>query len=356
MDRTFNCNPKRARAIFKMIMDVGGSTNFHFEICGDLLDQETLDLLKDAPAGLFQFEIGVQSTREKTLEAIKRKTNFDALSKWVKKLKGYRNIHLHLDLIAGLPGEDYLSFQKSFNDVYELKPDRLQLGFLKLLKGSGMRNNAENWGYEYTSYPPYEILQNKDITYAELLMLKDVEDLVEKYYNTHRFENSLDYLGLFFHWDYYSLYESFAQYWRGKGYNKVSHSLMRLYEILIGFGLSLKGVDKDLFKDLIKLDYVSLQKPSRYPKGIKAEQSKEKKERIRRFFNDPDNIRKYLPHLKEYTPSQISRMAHIEFFDYDITQIPNADRVIKRPTMVLFDYNISNKIFEKSRRIRINSL
>ncbi|HZJ82892.1 MAG TPA: B12-binding domain-containing radical SAM protein, partial [Clostridia bacterium] len=338
VDRTFNCNPKRARDIFKIIMDMGGDTNFHFEISGDLLDEETIELLKDAPPGLFQFEIGVQSTREGTLDAIRRKTDFLELTKWVEKLKDGRNIHLHLDLIAGLPEEDYFSFQRSFNDVYGLKPDRLQLGFLKLLKGSGLRNDAANWDYKYSSQPPYEVLENRDLTYEEILKLKGVENLVEKYYNTHRFHHSLDYLGKVLGGDYYSLYNRFSDYWLERGYTGLSHKLIRLYEFLIEFGLALEGVDTDLFKDLVKLDYVSEQRPSRYPKGIEVDLSQEDRTTIRNFYNDKDNIAKYLPDMIGYTPAQISRMAHIEFF---------------KDSVILFDYNIPNKLFEKSRRIEI---
>lgn len=353
VDRTFNCNPKRARDIFRMIMEMGGNTNFHFEICGDLLDDETLDLLKDAPPGLFQFEIGVQSTRVETLEAIRRKTDFDKLSERVKILKGYRNIHLHLDLIAGLPGENYLSFQRSFNDVYKLKPDRLQLGFLKLLKGSGIRKDAEIWEYKYLSQPPYEVLENRDISYGEMLMLKDVEDLVERYYNTHRYTNGLEYLGQLFGGDYYALYEDFARYWRTKGYAGLSHSLIRHYEIFIEYGLSIDGIDGEYFKDLIRLDYASQGKPSRYPKGIDVVLDEEEKQWVRNFFNNRDNILKYLPHLAQYTPSQISRMAHIEFFDYEVMRDKGADKVNRTPIAILFDYNISNKLFERSKLTRL---
>ena len=356
VDRTFNCNPKRAREIFKIIMDMGGNTNFHFEMCGDLLDDETLYVLKDAPPGLFQFEIGVQSTREKTLDLIKRKTDFLKLSKWVRQLQEFRNIHLHLDLIAGLPEEDYLSFQRSFNDVYDLKPDRLQLGFLKLLKGSGIRVNADRWNYKFTSYPPYEVLENRDITYVEILKLKAVEELVEKYYNTHRFESSLNYLAKFFDRDYYKLYDRLAQYWEENSYDKISHSHIRLYEILLEFGLSLEGLDHNFFNDLVKFDYVSQQKPSRYPKGIEVNNSQEQKDAIRNFFNSKVNISKYLPHLEVYTPSQISRMAHIEFFDNDITQYLDTGGIMKKPTAILFDYHIPNKLFKKSKTQKLDSL
>ncbi|HZJ56848.1 MAG TPA: DUF4080 domain-containing protein [Clostridia bacterium] len=355
VDRTFNCNPNRAREIFEMIMEVGGNTNFHFEMCGDLLDAETLDLLKDAPPGLFQFEIGVQSTREETLEIIKRKTDFDRLSERVKTLRGYRNIHLHLDLIAGLPGEDYLSFRNSFNDVYELRPDRLQLGFLKLLKGSGIRINAQDWGYKFLSHTPYEVLENRDISYDQVLVLKDVEELVEKYYNTHRYTNSLEYLGRHFGGDYYALYEDFAGYWRDRGYTELSHSLIRHYEILVEYGLGIDGVDGDYFKDLVRLDYASQGKPSRYPEGIDVVIDEEKKEWVRSFFNNRENISRYLPHLAQYTPSQISRMAHIEFFDCEVAGNKDTSGSDRNPTIILFDYNISNKLFKKSKLTRLKA-
>ena len=271
----------------------------------------------------------------------------------VKILKGYRNIHLHLDLIAGLPGENYLSFQRSFNDVYKLKPDRLQLGFLKLLKGSGIRKDAEIWEYKYLSQPPYEVLENRDISYGEMLMLKDVEDLVERYYNTHRYTNSLEYLGQLFGGDYYALYEDFARYWRTKGYAGLSHSLIRHYEIFIEYGLSIDGIDGEYFKDLIRLDYASQGKPSRYPKGIDVVLDEEEKQWVRNFFNNRDNILKYLPHLAQYTPSQISRMAHIEFFDYEVMRDKGADKVNRTPIAILFDYNISNKLFERSKLTRL---
>ena len=356
VDRTFNCNPERARKIFQTIIEMGGNTNFHFEICGDLLDEDTLDLLKSAPPGLLQFEIGVQSTYGKTLESIRRRTDFTRLSARVKELRDYKNIHLHLDLIAGLPKEDYHTFKESFNDVYRLSPDRLQLGFLKLLKGSGLRKNAQKWGYVFTPYTPYEVLENQDITYDEILKLKDIEDLVEKYYNSHRFENSLLYLGNIFGNDYFSLYEEFADYWRRMGLTGVSHSLFSLYKIIFQFGLGIKNIDQEYFKELIRLDYVSWQRPSSYPEGIEGEQGKDSKGKIRRFFNDPDNIARYLPDLIKYTPKQISRRAHIEFFAYDVTIDPTRGKRVKKPTQILFNYDTRGQIDSKAKITKLINL
>jgi len=357
VDRTFNCNPSRAMEIFKMIMAMKGNTNFHFEMCGDLIDDNMLDLLSKAPPGLFQFEIGVQSTRGNTLEAIKRKTDFKKLAEKVKALREARNIHIHLDLIAGLPEEDYFSFKKSFNDVYGLQPDRLQLGFLKLLKGSGLREQAEKWDYKYTSYPPYEVLGNRDISYGELLNLKGIEDLLEKYYNSHRFTYSLEYIiGKFFQGDPFAFFEEFNEFWKSGGYHQFSHSLPQLYEILLGFAMQIQDIDRELINDLIKFDYVSQEKPSRYPRGLEGKVSEEVNAKINEFFRSRENIKKYLPDYEEYTGKQISRMVHIEAFRYDITQKTKDGGYKKLPTFILFDYRVPCRIFERSRWTKLNSL
>jgi len=356
VDRTFNSNPSRAMEIFKMIMEMKGKTNFHFEMCGDLIDDRMLKLLEQAPPGLFQFEIGVQSTREGTLKAIKRKTNFEKLAKTVETLRKNRNIHLHLDLIAGLPEEDYGSFKHSFNDVYRLQPDRLQLGFLKLLKGSGLRNKADQWDYKYTGYPPYEVLENRYISYQELLTLKGIEDLVEKYYNSHRFKYGLEYLVYYYNEDSFALFEDFHKYWEANGYYQVSHSLLQLYDILLEFVEQVPGIDEDLLKDLVKFDYVSQEKPVRYPKRLDTQISKEMQEKINGFFRNREHVEKYLPDYKEYTGRQIARIAHIEIFEYDIPAGIEKGVYRKIPTTLLFDYRNPCGIFERSRWIKINSL
>ena len=195
VDRTFNANKEYAMEIMRFIMEKDPKNiNFHFEVTAHLLDEEMLSFLKEVKEGLFQFEIGVQSTNERTLETIGRRTDLNRLEEVTKEIKSYKNIHQHLDLIAGLPHEDYNSFKKSFNDVYDIKPEKIPLGFLKLLKGSGLRKDKEKHGFKFLDVPPYEVLETDYIKYGEMLKLKGIEDLVEKYYNEGYFEHSVEYI------------------------------------------------------------------------------------------------------------------------------------------------------------------
>ncbi len=199
VDRTFNADPKRAAELVDFLMQIDdGKINFHFEITAHLLQQELLDKIKNARVGLFQFEIGVQSTNPKTLKAVHRADQFGLLSENVRQVQSYGNIHQHLDLIAGLPYEGKERFIQSFNDVFELQPDALQMGFLKMLKGSPIYYQAEEFGYVFRSYPPYEILYNEFISATELMELKQVEEILDRYYNKGRYKNSMRYLYSFF--------------------------------------------------------------------------------------------------------------------------------------------------------------
>ena len=187
VDRTFNCNHKFAMAIWDFLIKQDTETQFHFEISADILKNEEIELLRNAPDGRFQFEVGVQTTNDEILHNINRFVNFSDIKEKVVELLSLRNIKQHLDLIAGLPGEDFQSFKKSFNDVHSIKPEEIQLGFLKLLKGSSMREESEKWGMRFSQYPPYEILSTNNISYFELLELKKVEHMVDKYYNSGKF-------------------------------------------------------------------------------------------------------------------------------------------------------------------------
>jgi radical SAM superfamily enzyme YgiQ (UPF0313 family) len=349
VDRTFNCHPDRAKHIFRTILSLEGKTNFHFEMAGNLIDQEMLDILRQAPPGLFQFEIGVQSTNPQTIELIQRKTDFSRLSKMVKQIGSYQNIHLHLDLIAGLPGEDYQSFKHSFNDIFDLSPNRIQLGFLKLLKGSGLRLDAQQYGYQFTTYPPYQVLKNRNISYSELLKLERIEDLVEKYYNAHGFQHTLSYLIQYHNNNAFEFFENFMVFWQNEGYLGLSYSKIRLYEILLEYGFEVKGVNRQLLRNIMRFDWVSQQKPARYPRGLQPRPYLGLRKAVDDFFKIEENIDKFLPHLKEYTSRQISRMAHIEMFEYDILTGIEKGEYLSVPSAILFDYNIPIKIFQKSR-------
>ena len=235
VDRTFNCKHDHAMAIWQYIKDHdNGVTNFHFEISADLLREEELQLMKTMRPGLIQLEIGVQSTNPQTIRAIHRTMDFKKLTEIVNQIHSFRNIHQHLDLIAGLPYEDYDSFHRSFNDVYALHPQQLQLGFLKVLKGSHMKEMAQDYGIVYKEQEPYEVLGTKWLPYEDILRLKMVESMVEVYYNSGQFQNTLDYVETLFT-DPFTLYEKLGEFYEKKGYTEISHSRMRRYEIFLEF-------------------------------------------------------------------------------------------------------------------------
>ena len=235
VDRTFNCRHSHAEEIWRYILEHdNGVTNFHFEVSADLLTEEELELLGKMRPGLIQLEIGVQSSNPETLRAIRRKTDLWKLEKAVAKVKSRRNIHQHLDLIAGLPYEDYESFRRSFNYVYGMQPDQLQLGFLKILKGSAMELEAPGYGIICKEREPYEVLATKWLSYEEILKLKMVESMVEVYYNSGQFQHTLNWLMKFWK-DAFSFYESLGRFYEKKGYGEISHSRIRRYEILLEF-------------------------------------------------------------------------------------------------------------------------
>ena len=235
VDRTFNCKHEHAMAIWKYILEHdNGVTNFHFEVSADLLRDEEMDLMAKMRPGLIQLEIGVQSTNPETIRAIHRHMDLDKLERCVDRVHSFRNIHQHLDLIAGLPYEDYDTFHRSFNDVYQMKPDQLQLGFLKVLKGSLMQEEAEKYGIVHKEKEPYEVLSTNWLPYRDVLKLKAVESMVEVYYNSGQFQHTLEYLVPLAK-DAFTFYESLGAFYEKKGYSEISHSRMRRYEILLEY-------------------------------------------------------------------------------------------------------------------------
>ena len=254
VDRTFNCKHDHAMAIWKYINEHdNGVTNFHFEISADLLREEELQEMSTMRPGLIQLEIGVQSTNPDTIKAIHRTMDFEKLKGIVDRIHSFGNIHQHLDLIAGLPYEDYDSFRNSFNDVYALKPQQLQLGFLKVLKGSHMMEMCREYGIVYKTQEPYEVLSTKWLDYDHVLKLKTVENMVEVYYNSGQFQNTLEYLEKFFP-DAFSIYERLGSFYMEKGYGDISHTRLRRYEILLEFLEDMPEISVDQVKDQMVYD------------------------------------------------------------------------------------------------------
>ncbi|MGL4791830.1 MAG: DUF4080 domain-containing protein, partial [Anaerotignaceae bacterium] len=302
-----------------------GKTNFHMEIEAHLIDEDYITVLKKAREGLFQFEIGIQSTNPETLKAVRRNTDFEILRTKINEIKALKNIHIHLDLIAGLPLEGYLSFKKSFNDVYALNADQLQLGFLKVLKGSGIMRDVDKYGILYRDLPPYEVLATKTLEFSQMLMLKAIEELVETYYNSGKALNAVKYMATLFP-SPFDFYEKLAMFWQEKDFHKVNHSKPQLYSNLYEFYKS------DLIADLLKFDMLLFDNLNNLQPWVKTNVTEEFKQIKREFFNNADNTLKYLPNLEGYTPTQLSRMCRLEEFDH------NPFTLEKKRTLLLFNY------------------
>lgn len=347
VDRTFNANKKHIMEIMNFIIDKDPvDINFHFEVTAHLLDEETLEFLRNVKEGLFQFEIGVQSTNDDTIDVVGRTTDFHKLVYVVERIKSYKNIHQHLDLIAGLPYEGYDSFKKSFNDVYNIRPEKLQLGFLKLLKGSGLRLNEKKYGYKYLNSPPYEVLENNYLNYGELIKLKSIEDLVEKYYNDGFFKHSLEFIIVNFFKDSFSFYEDFSNFWDVKDYVKVSHSKNSLYEILMEYYLYKKYQYIDIFTEILKFDYIFNNRKSRLPNGLNREYDPTVQKNLHRILKDERLLNSYLKDYESIATKKLVNKVIVEDFNANVLEImDNAYKPIeeKEKIYILFDY-IGGKI------------
>lgn len=352
IDRTFNANKKFAMEIMQFLMENDNDyTTYHFEVTAHLLTEDMLEFLKGCKEGLFQFEIGVQTTNEKVLEAVGRRDDFSKLSYVVQKIASYRNIHQHLDLIAGLPYEDYNSFENSFNDVFNLGIEHLQLGFLKMIKGTGIRNNADEHEFRYKDYPPYEVLYNKYITYNEILKLKDIEEILERYFNSKNFVLSMRYIiHNYYKESPFKFFEDFATYFDKNGYFNMSQGKNQLYKILLDFYTEKINKNIELFTEIIKYDYISLGKISNVPGFMSKIEVEDFKNRCHLFLQNEENILKYIPRFENTPAKQIIKHVHFEPFKYDILKLKEnikAD-LDKKESIVLFVYD-DKKVFEKSK-------
>ena len=339
IDRTFNCNAAHALAIWKYLLENdNGVTNFHFEIAADLMTEEELEVLKQMRPGLIQLEIGVQSTNERTLYAINRYMSLEHLRQVVDKIHSFHNIHQHLDLIAGLPYEDYDSFVTSFNDVYSMRPQQLQLGFLKVLKGSPIEEKAEEYGIVYNSRPPYEVLYSRWIPYDDVLRLKGIEEMVELYYNSCQFTHTLPVLEKEFS-SPFAMYEALSQYYGEKGYYINTPARAYRYQVLLEFAQQKAPARSELYAQLLTFDmYLRENLKSRPAFALCWQQGEEEKEQVRAFYRQEAQTPQYLTGYEGYQPQQLMKMTHIEYFTYPVWQQNMKMTQLSQKTAILFDY------------------
>ena len=354
VDRTFNCKKSHAMAIWQYIRDHdNGVTNFHFEIAADLLDKDELDLLSTMRPGLVQLEIGVQSTNEKTLEAIRRKTDIEEIREITETINSLHNIHQHLDLIAGLPWEDLESFKKSFNDVYEMEPEQLQLGFLKVLKGSYMEELIPTCDLLYSAAPPYEVLCTKWLSYGDVLELKDIEEMTEVHYNSRQFTCTLKELEKEFDTPY-EMFSFMAGYYNKNHLFGISHSRIARYEILwkiIQERLEKNGkcetqgkpenggVSEKLeqYRDLLMTDLYLRENVKSRPTF--ARDLSDSKDFVREFFQREEKTPEHLSGYEGYDSRQMAKMAHLE--------------PLRDGTYLLFDYKKRDPLSYNARTVRV---
>ena len=323
VDRTFNCKKSHAMAIWRWIQEHdNGVTNFHFEIAADLLGEEEMELLAGMRPGLVQLEIGVQTTNVQALEAIRRKTDIDEIRRITSRINAGRNVHQHLALIAGLPYEGMESFQKSFDDVYSMEPEQLQLGFLKVLKGSYMEEKAPDYGLVYSSTPPYEVLSTRWLSYDRILELKTVEDMVEVHYNSRQFTCTLKALEKEFP-SPYQMFLAMGEYYQKHGLTGMNHSRIARYEILFAMIEEyLHGPSVEAYRDRLTADLYLRENVKSRPSF--ARDQAPYKSKIRDFFISEEKNPRYLAGYEGFDSRQMSKMAHVE--------------AMGDKTLVLFDY------------------
>ena len=348
IDRTFNCHHGHAKAIWQYILEHdNGITNFHFEVAADLLDEEELELLAQMRPGLVQLEIGVQTTNPVTLKEIRRYTNMDKLRNVVEKIHQGQNVHMHLDLIAGLPYEDYDSFARSFGDVYAMKPEQLQLGFLKVLKGSYMFEMAEEYGLQYLSKPPYEVLFTKWLSFEEVLRLKQIEEMVEMYYNSNQFTHTLPLLEQLYENPFY-LYEALAKYYQEQGYFLKAPARSYRYQVLLQFAKSVDAERAELYAESLTYDIYLRENAKSRPEF--ASDIAPYKAAFHEFFAKEELVRGLLPHYQAYDMKQISKMTHLEWFRYPVWDVERAKMFerLGEEAKVLFDYQVRSPLTKEA--------
>ena len=319
VDRTFNCKHDHSMAIWSYIKEHDkGKTNFHFEVAADLLNEEELELISTMRPGLIQLEIGVQSTNEQTIREIHRTMKFSQVTEVVNRVHAGKNIHQHLDLIAGLPYEDYDSFHKSFCDVYALKPEQLQLGFLKVLKGSYMEEKTQDYELLYQNRPPYEVLSTKWLPYSDVIRLKGLEEMVEVYYNSRQFEHTMELLEQAFT-DAFVMFEEMSKYYESHGYYGINHNRVARYEILFAFIKEIALVQGNTsltegqFRQTLIMDLYLRENMKNRPAF--AGESAVSKEAAMKFYDKEAEEHRYLQGYEKYDKRQMRKMTHLEYLN-----------------------------------------
>ncbi len=355
VDRTFNCNHEHAVEIWQYLLENDNNvTNFHFEIEADILTQEELALLSRMRAGYIQMEIGVQTTNPETLREICRHTDLERLREVVTRLGQGHNIHIHLDLIAGLPYEDYESFARSFNEVYQMRPHQLQLGFLKILKGSPMHDMADAYGMQYLSVPPYEVLSTRWLPYEKVLCLKEVEEMVEVYYNSGQFNHSMRLLERVFP-DAFSMYQALAKFSRKEGYLAQAQARTARYQALLAFMMSVMPKDRErLCRETLTYDFYLREHVKSRPDFAPAEEARTVyKEKLRDFYRKEEMERQCLSAYAGYDSRQMSKMTHAEVFRYPVWRedlTPDTEPC-EEPVLLVFDYRIRDALTHEARTV-----
>lgn len=351
VDRTFNCNRKHARAIWNYLAEKdNGITNFHFEISADLLEEEDFLIMQKMRPGLIQLEIGVQSTYEPTIREIRRTMDLENLKNSVAKVKAMGSIHQHLDLIAGLPYENLERFALSFNEVYEMKPDQLQLGFLKVLKGSYMKEKAKEYDLVYRKKPVYEVLSTRWLSYDEILLLKKVEEMTEVYYNSGQFAYSLAYL-LHFAKDPFSFFLQLGDYYENQGLKEGKHSRIARYEILLHFAKSKQWGEEEVVKEILTYDLYLRENMKSRP-GWAKDQSRWKKE-YTMFFRERGKDYLEVREGEVYDSRKAARQNHIETCSFDVEKTARTGIRTGGQTHLLFDYEHRNPLTMDARVVEI---
>lgn len=346
VDRTFNISRSYALEMFQFLIDEHlPGTVFQFEITADIMRPEVIEFLnKEAPRGLFRFEIGVQSTNDYTNELVMRKQNFDKLCRTVTMVKDGGKIDQHLDLIAGLPEEDYDSFKKTFNDVFAMRPEELQLGFLKMLRGTGLRLRAEDHQYIYMDHSPYEILGNNVLSFDDIIRIKQVEDVLEKYWNDHRMDATVEYLVTKVFPTPFDFFQEFGSYWEQKGWSRIGHQLEDLFKRLFEFLQTKEIADLDIAEGLMKFDYISKQKykprkPWWQPTFEKSERSK----LYQSLLENPNQLGESFLNL-QLNEKEIYKHTLSERLSFDIERYINEGLIEKKDSVLLAYFDSS---FEK---------